>query len=355
MKSNFLLLTIALLSLFFTAVKGQTEPASTEKYTLLTMPYNQRPILLYKGQFQTNAGYKLAVRTKSFDENGEAIILKEQGNSSVLHCYYAELKYGVTDFMEISAETNYQKKGVRSESVTYINGFDVIETNELNEFKGMSDVNLFLSFRLPIDYRRFDFAIRGGISIPSAQYEPDIPTHSITNITSANNYTINYHYNNRNGTGVPVYSVSAITKFSFSKFAVEADLTFCDPVKEGSSIRWDETLTDLAFSYASKPYQYLPDRTISVNASIHYQPVGWFNLYVNNNYFKTSEGWTEYNGSKYANKEIELFSLEPGFEIQISPFILIYQTAGFPLWGKSTDAPFYLLTTLKFNMFPFAK
>ena len=355
MKGKFLLVTIALLSLFITTVNSQTDPAPTGKYSLLTMPYIQRPVLLYKGQLQTNAGYKLAVRTRSFDEKGDVIILKEQGNSSVLHCYFAELKYGVTDFMEISAETNYMKRAMRSESVTYINGADVIETNELNEFLGMSDINMSVSLRLPVEYKRFDFALRSGISIPSAQHEPDKPTHSVTNVTSVNSYTINYHYNNRNGCGVPVYSVSAITKFTFSKFAVEADFTFSDPVKEGSNISWDETLMDMAFSYTSKPYQYLPDRTVSVNASFHYQPVGWFNLYINNNFFKTSGGWTEYNGNKYANKEVEMFSLEPGFEIQISPDILIYQVAGFSLWGKNTDAPFYLITTLRFNIFPFIK
>lgn len=355
MKSKFLLISLALFSIFLTTAKSQTEPATKDKYSLLTMPYIQRPVLVYKGQLQVNAGYKFAVRKKSFDEYGEVIILKEQGNSSVIHYYFADLKYGVTDFMEISAETNYMKRGIRSESVTYINGVDEIETNELTEFKGMADINMFLSLRLPIEYKRFDFALRGGISIPSAKYEPDKPTHSITDITSANSYTINYHYNNRNGCGVPSYSVSAMTKFTFSKFAIEADFTFSDPLKEGSSIRWDETMESLDFSYTSSPYQYLSDRTISANAAFHYQPVGWFNLYINNNYFKTSGGWTEYYGNKYSNEEIELYSLEPGFEIQISPGVLIYQTAGFSLWGRNADAPFYLYTTLRFNIFPFKK
>jgi hypothetical protein len=70
---------------------------------------------------------------------------------------------------------------------------------------------------------------------------------------------------------------------------------------------------------------------------------------------KSKGGWTEYNGIKYANREKSLLNLEPGFELQISPMLTIYQTAGFPVAGKESDAPFWLFTTLSFNVVPFRR
>jgi hypothetical protein len=74
---------------------------------------------------------------------------------------------------------------------------------------------------------------------------------------------------------------------------------------------------------------------------------------MNCNWHKTSGGWTEYWGNKYKNPETCLITLEPGFELQISPNLTIYQVAGFPVGGKNSDAPFYLFTTVRFSTFLF--
>lgn len=359
MKRNIVLLIIvSALLIPVVSVKCQTAAPSGDNYTLLTMPYNQRPVSLYKGQLQVNTGYKFAVRARSFNNLGNEIVLKDKGNSSVLHYYFLELKYGVTSFIEIGAETNYMRRGIRDESVTYLSTnalgtTDEINVNKLKEYRGLGDILLFTTIRLPIEYKWADFGLRGGLFLPSSQSEPLKPTHSVSNVLAANSFTVNYHFNNKNGFGVPVYFVSALAKFSLSKFAVEADFTLREPVKEGTNIRWEETMANKVFSYYSKPYLYLLDRTIMLDASFHYQPVGWFNIYMNSSYFTTSGGWTEYYGNKYKNPEMQLFTLEPAFQIQISPSLTIYQTAGFPLSGKNSDASFYMFTTVSFNIFPF--
>jgi hypothetical protein len=76
---------------------------------------------------------------------------------------------------------------------------------------------------------------------------------------------------------------------------------------------------------------------------------------MNTSFYRTRGGWTEYWGNKYSNPGRRLINLEPGFELQVSPSITIYQVAGFPLSGKNNDAPFYLFTTISFNMFPFLR
>ena len=336
-------------------INAQQEKQARDKFTLLTMPYNQRPLTLYKGQFQANAAYRFGVRTKSYDENGNMISLKEDGAASVVHTYLLEVKYGITDFIEIGADSYFLRNGIRSETSSTLSGSGTITANTLNEYRGFGDIALGAAIRVPIEYKSWDVSLKGGIVLPVAENEPSQPTHSITDYKNPYNYTVNYQFNYNNGTGVPQYFFCGAAKFTLSKLSLEARGSYRFPSKEGESIRWGWTLYGSTFSYYSNPYSYLPDRLLTINGSIHYQAAGWFDIFINNYYYKTSSGWTEYYDNKYANPESKLLTIEPGFELQISPSITIYQYAGFQLSGTSTDAPFYLLTTLSFNMFPFFK
>lgn len=359
-KKYFTGLFIIIMLIPFVQTEGQSDDTTRDKYTLLTMPYNKRPLTLYKGQLQVNAGYKFAVRSRSFDDNGNVINLKDNGNPSVLHDFFLELKYGVLDFVEVGTNVFYMKRGVRSESVTYMSLLEDVTLNELNEYKGMGDLFLYSSVRLPFEYKFYDLKLTGGIFLPTAAFKPDVPSDIYTdngkNALNAELITIGYHYNNRNGSGVPVYQLSGTAKASYSKFSLEANFLFRDPVKEGTNIRWSQALDDQNnFIYTSSEYKCLLDRMIKIDAALHFQAAGWFDVYLNGSYMTTSKGWTEYLGSKYKNPDTRIITLEPGYEIQISPSWTLYQSAGVTLSGKNTDAPFYLITTLSFNIFPFMK
>jgi hypothetical protein len=356
MKQKLFIAVLVTVFLFpFTHVKGQQEKQAKDKFTLLTMPYNQRPLTLYKGQFQVNASYRFATRTKSFDDNGDKISLKEDGSASIIHSYLLEVKYGITDFIEIGADSYFMRNGIRSESNSLLSGSNVINTNTLKENKGMGDITLAASIRLPMEYKLFDVSLRGGITLPVAAYKPSEPTHTITDYTSPNNFTINYHFNNKNGNGVILYFLSGAAKFTYSKLSLEARGSYSFPAKEGENIRWGWTLSGSKFSYFSNPYSYLPDRTLIISGSAHYQAAGWLDIFMTGYSSKKSSGWTEYYSNKYANPETSRFTVEPGFELQISPSLTIYQYAGLQIAGKNIDAPFYLLTSVSFNMFPFWK
>lgn len=355
MKTKVFTSLIALLVITI-ALNAQQQSLSGNKYTLLTTPYNKRPLTLYRGQFQINTGYQFAVRARQFDSEGKKVILKDLGVASVYHYYMIELKYGVNNFLELSATTNYLKRGIRSQTVNYVSSTESISVTNLDEQKGIGDILLLATTRLPFQYRWFDLAVRGGAYIPSAEYKPEKPTHSIRNVLSTNVYDIDYHYNSRIGYGVPVYVIGGALKFSYSNLSVESEFSFSDPVEEGENIRWDETLTaSRTFDYTSKSYDYLLNTTYDFNAALYYQAAGWFNMGLNVNYFKSSGGWTEYRKDKYRNPEQSTLILEPEFEIQITPSIRIFQTAGFPVSGKNIDAPFYLYITLSFNTFPFLR
>ena len=325
------------------------------------MPYNKRPLTLYRGQFQTSAGYKFAVRAQSFNSEGDLVHLKDNGTGSVYHYYFAAVSYGVTDFIEIGAETNFLRRGIRDATITVVSitpaSVERVTVNKLTESRGMGDIFLYTGIRLPVEYRWFDFGIKGGIFLPSAKYEPPKPENTVRAVAlaSESSTTINLHYNYKNGYGVPVWLIAGASKFTFRNLCAEAEWTMRDPVKEGQNIRWEETLADKEFSYYDKTYSYLLSRTYTFDASLHYQATGWFNLSLNASYFKTKGGWTEYWGNKYENPKKHLLNLEPGFELQVSPGLTVYQVAGFPVTGKNCDAPFYLFTTICYKMFPFLR
>jgi hypothetical protein len=332
-----------------------------DKYILLTTPYNKRPLTLYRGQLQVNAGYKFAVRARAYDENGELIRLKSNGTGSVFHYYFVDVKYGLTNFMEIGSENYMLRRGVREPSTTIVSttstSIERVTINKLAENKGFGDIFVYTALRLPLKYRWFDLSVIGGLFIPSAEHETRKPENDarLSSLSPSNNYTINLHYNYANGFGVPVYSVSASSKLTLGKISAMAAWKMNTPMKEGTNTRWEETMDNRAFSYSGKTYSYLLSDNFSFDVSLHYQPTGWFNCWLNGSFFRTRGGWTEYWGNKYINKEKRVINLEPGFELQVSPSFIIYQVAGFPLNGKNSDAPFFLFTTLSYNMFPFLR
>ncbi|MGA1976386.1 MAG: hypothetical protein ABSG89_00875 [Bacteroidales bacterium] len=357
-KLSALILVAAVISLA-NAVAQDSIPVR-KGYDFLTMPYNKRPLTLYKGELQIDAGYKFAVHTQSFDSNGRIVNLKDNGTGSVYHYYYAELRYGLANFIEMGAETYYLKEGIRSPTSTVVSitsvSTETVTVNKVTESKGMGDLFLYTSFRLPLEYRWFDLDMTGGIFLPTAKYEAQQPTNSlVASATSVNAYTINLKYNNTNGYGVPVYYIGASCKFSLGKFSSEADWSMQTPMKEGTNLRWNATLADNVFSYGNESYSYLLSNSYTLDISLHYQAKGWFNISMNGIFYNTKGGWTEYWGNKYKNNEESLFTLEPKLEIQISPALTIYEVAGWSPDGKNIDAPFYLFMILSYKLFPFLK
>ena len=343
--------------LFFTGLvplRSQTS-VPKDRFTLLTMPYNQRQTTLYKGQIQANAGYKFAIRSRKFDKDGNLIILKDEGTASVYHYYLFELRYGVTNFLELSAQTSYMKRGIRSVTENVIStSAEAVSINTVTETKGPGDILLLGSLRLPVEFRHFDAWLTGGAYVPSAKYEPEKPAHKVSSLASANTLTIDYKYKNRNGYGVPVWLLSGGAKLSLSRYSMEAGFTYRKPVGQGESIRWDEELTvDKTFAYSSATFGYLLNSSYDVSASLHYQPTGWFNISLNASWFHSEGGWTEYWGNKYMNRPESLVTIGPMLEIQISPSLTIYEVTEFPVTGNNSDGPFCIFITLSYNSFPF--
>lgn len=353
MKKYILLLFPLVLLLFQTStVISQTNEGGTDKYSLLTEPFNLRPINVHKGQFQINTGYRMSVRTKYYDANGDVIGLTEDGSASIQHSYLLNIKYGVLEFLELGAEMNFQKKGVREPTRYFLNVSDIITVNTLREYNGFEDIFLHASLSLPFDIDLLDFALKGGISLSSAKHKPDKPTHSAIYL-GLDSYDFNYHYNYNNGTGTPVWKAGADFQISFNKLTLYSTALFSSPLNEVESLYWTEFLENVDFIYTPHKYEFLPQETLNIYASLHYQAISWLDLSLAYNHNRSMGGWISQNSIKYSIPEQTIDNLDLGFEIQISPLVRLTELAGFTIGGNNIDAPFYILTSLSFNIIPF--
>lgn len=328
------------------------EGSGPDKYTLLTEPFNIRPINVHKGQFQFNAGYRMSIRTKYYDSSGEAMGLAEDGSASIQHSYLLSLKYGVLEFFELGAEMNYHKKGIREATENFLSGMDIVTVNTLKEYNGFEDLYLYGSLGLPFDVDIVDFTLKGGISLNTAKHKPDKPDHTY-DYFGLGSYTFNYHYINNNGTGTPVWKAGADLQLAFNKVTLYTTALFSSPLKEVQSYYWSEFFENGDFIYTSHDYSFLPQESLNIYASLHYQALNWLDLSLALNHFKSTGGWISYNDVKYSVNDLVLDNLELGLEIQVSPLIRLYEVAGFTVGGQNADAPFYIMTSLSFNIIPF--
>jgi hypothetical protein len=141
------------------------------------------------------------------------------------------------------------------------------------------------------------------------------------------------------------------------RFSFQGNGRLLFPAKEGVNLRWREVVdieNNTSF-YVSKEYGWLPNRTLNVDAALHYQVNGWLDVHLGGAYFHAAGGWTEYYEQKYAALKEQLIAVTPGFSIQVSPNLTFYETTTFPVAGRNTDGLFQVSVTASFNLFPFFK
>ena len=357
-----------ILLLFFPcfALYGQTdETAPRDMYSLLTMPYNRRPLQLYRGQLQATPGFRFDIRTHIYDNQGNNIRNKSSDVAFVRYHFPVEIKYGITDFIEAGIGISHLRAGMRNKSTGYAGPNIMVNNHTLYELRGMTDLGLYTSLRLPVEYKFFDMNISGGIFLPTAKHRPAQPKHSTTtyyymveeDVTAE--YNINYHYVLRNGSGVPEYRLASSGKLTLQKLSLQIDGAFLFPAKSGKNIRWSHTILKFVdseeFSYTKEEYGYLNDRRLHFDATMHFQVNGWLDAHITGGYFSSRGGWTEHYGQKYAHPQQTLLTLSPGFSIQVSPTVRFYQSVDIPLSGKNTDGHFAVSIAASFNLFPFLK
>jgi hypothetical protein len=267
---------------------------------------------------------------------------------------FFELKYGITDFIGITANLAHQSQGERAQMEIIVAPPEPsIQTSQLTETVGFTDLYLGTDLRLPIKTRLFDLAASVGINLPTAKYKPDQPTHEIG--SDGSNTTIFYHFNNNWGNGVPVANVSGQFKIRSNQWAFYCSGYYKQGLKEGESLTWKYFMENGNIKYSSEPFAYSLNSETGYDFSIEYQPIPWLNIFSAFEGYKSSNGWSDATTKKVRNPDSSLQAIIPGFEILVTSKFWLKQQLFFPISGMNNFSPFGITTSVSYNFFPFYK
>ena len=321
-------------------------------YDLLTEPYVKRPVSMHLGQLEVVTAYNMSISGLYYEYDGNPTDIQENGTAVIGHRGFFKVRYGLLENIELAAETNYFRQGMRSTTLNYNDPYEFVTISSLKEYRGLEDLLLSGTLRIPSTPGFFDFGLNAFLSLPLAKHNPDKPEHTVE-YTFLDYWftTINKKETFRNGKGVIFYGLGAELKLHSEKLAVYGSATCLAPVAEGTGLYWDSYLMDGIFHYNSVEYNYFPSSILKYHTEVHYQFNGWFNLFAGYSGMDENYGWFERANLKFEYPRIKLSRLITGYEIQVSPAIRLVQILEFPLSGMNSYSSFTIHTGLNINMF----
>jgi hypothetical protein len=317
-----------------------------------------RPITLHKGQIRATGAYSLSVISWRFDNLGNANSLRDEGLSSFRHRFGLDIKYGLLEFIQLSAFTYHSSRTVRDQtrSIFPINpqAEPSVSLNRLDFYRGIEDITAAVDFRAPFKTRKIDVAMTIGISLPVAEHNPDKPSHTISYSEDgqSSRYDIVYRYNYNLGNGVSLLHLGGMVKYRLADWAFSARLDYRHGLKDGSSYQWTHQLVDYeTFEYRQEPFIYrLPD-TFEYYAEIEYQSLPWFDLILNVSGYNGQNGWKTDGPYRVGIPDATLIMVNPGVELIVTPRLWFRQELQFPVYGKNYEGATTFHTSLIYNFF----
>ena len=338
-------------SLFLFLIHFYQSPAQdTDVYGLLTERYVDRPINVHRGQLQINTGYELSVLNKKFDSEGKAVNLAKDGSAAMQHLFPFDVRYGLLEHLQMSVGINYARTGIRERNVWIIAYDTEVSIDELNEYKGLDNLNLGFLFRDPFDFKNISWTLRGNILVPLFNHKPDQPDHSIYTAVLETSYTqLSYYYRNKYGSGILTGALGTDLKLKTSNFSALLSGSFSSDLMEGTNIQWRSNLVENEFEYYSEEFNYKYGHQVEYLALFAYQAIDWFAVQLFACGIYTYGGWSEATGKKVGNRPENLFSGGLGYEILASPHLRLFQTLEIPFLGKNIMGSFVINTGISLN------
>jgi hypothetical protein len=308
-----------------------------------------RPLTLHRGQLRIEGGYGLSAVTRRFDLDGDKIHLRDEGRSFVQHQWLVDVRYGLLENLTLIFSTNFRRQSERTEQVLTVTD-EVTELFEIKHRTGMEDPLLALSARAPFTSPALDIILTGGMYLPVSTYKEKVPDHKIEDVGYR---SIVYNYYQKWGNGVLVGVIGGNLKYRGQDFAFTGSFLYNHPLGVTENVQWQHQLVNNQFQYQQQSYQYqLPNR-IHFSVELEQQLSPWFVLTAILSGDKTTGGWNEVNGVRYTWPGQAFYSINPGYEILVTPKIWLRQRMILPVLGQATDAPFSIYSSLVYNFFPF--
>jgi hypothetical protein len=317
-----------------------------------------RPITLHKRQFRLSPAYSLAVIAKRFDEFGDSHKLRNEGLSSFKHRFAIDIKYGVSEFIQLSTSFSHVSQTVRDQTRRIIpdnsTSEPLVNENRLYNYTGLEDVIVTLDLRAPFKTKRLDIGLTTGISMPTAKYKPDRPSHSIEYVEDdlLPRFNFVYRYNDNLGKGVSILHVGGMIKYRLQHWAFSARMDYRHGLSDGDSYRWKHQLIGYeTFDYRQENFRFrLPD-TFDYYGEIEYQALPWFDLIMNVSGSHGQNGWQTVGPYKVEVPDATLIMLNPGVELIVTPRLWFRQELQIPLAGKNVEGALTFYTSLLYNFF----
>ena len=317
-----------------------------------------RPITLHAGQLRITGSYALSLHARRFDQAGETISLRDAGSSSTRHHYTLDIKYGITQFVQLRAAIGATGHVVRERDEYSVPAEEDPAVSHRVEtmYSGVGDIFVGVDLRAPLSTRKLDIAVALGASLPTAHAQPPAPEHSfeVSQQDGAPLHRYVYRYHNPPGLGITVASVGARAKYRTARWAFSSGVDYRHGLKEGAGIEWKHQLTaDGTFEYRKVPYTYrLPD-SFDYFVEVEYQPSPSVDLILNASGFTAYHGWISSQDDLKVLVPYQTIALiSPGVEILITPRLWLRERVDIALAGKNHDAILAAQTTVMYNIFP---
>ncbi len=342
-----------ILLIAFPALSQEKADTIQSKINLLTQRAIDRPLNLYKGQLQVNADYRYSLNFKDYGDNWEPINVNERGSATVMHSYFFNINYGITDYLQFITKMNYSTTYTRyQDQYFYYADNTVLYASYLLENYGFYDLFLGLSLKL-INKKNStnDLIIFAGISVPTATYLADKPANEVD--YSSDIAELHYHDFSRNGYGVCSFNGGFGYKYHSNSIGFRLTADYYSTFGSSENIDWLHTFDGNNFYYTASYYNYKVPQTIHAIGYFDFQANKWFEIFLGYENISQTGGWTELTGQRVDNKFTTINYLEPGFEIQVTNHLRWIQVVNIPLFGKSTPSYFSFQTGISINYFPF--
>lgn len=317
-----------------------------------------RPITLHEGQLRITGAYDLSLHARRFDARGETINLRDAGTASIRNHYTLDLKYGITQFIQLTAAvaaTGHVVKE-RTQNIPADQGDPAVSHRVERRYSGIGDLLLGVDLRAPLRTRKLDIAVAVAALLPSGTSEPSEPEHSFEASQQDGSplHRYVYRYHNPPGNGVVIASVGAKAKYRTARWAFSSGVDYRHGLEDGTSIEWRHQLAPNGiFEYRKIPVTYrLPD-SFDYFVEVEFQPSSSVDLFLNASGYTAYRGWTSRQDDlKVAVPYQTVLFCSPGVEILITPRLWLRERFDIALVGKNHDAILGAETTVMYNLFP---
>ncbi|KPK86115.1 MAG: hypothetical protein AMS27_05780 [Bacteroides sp. SM23_62_1] len=326
---------------------------SDKIYEVLTEPFVVRPLLLHKGHLQIHGGYRFMIANKEYDQTGQKNDLADMGTTSFSNDFRFRLTYGIIEYIQFSATMDYINTITTEPDLVIGNAGNIGNISEYDQIKGMSDLGLQLSIRVPPVIKKFDLSFSGGLSLPTGKYKLDKPTHYIDPPDPlGGSFNAIYKYHTNPGNGTLICSAGSSLQYSTSKLAIILNGWYHFKTNVIESISWNHRLNSGSFMYTEVPYHYKLGASADFSGFGAWQIFPWLATYGQFGYVISSGGWTEITGEKIAIPKSSLGLFSVGYEIQVSTHVRFEQFVNIPVFGKENIAELSFYTVLSYNLIP---